>query len=102
MVYRIRQSTLAKTTFFDNIKYLEDNWSERVVISFLKKVAEITKLIKHNPELFPKWNENITLRKVSILPQITMFYKINKTTIDILLFWNNYQNPNNLIELLNK
>lgn len=101
MVYKIKYSNLAIMTLNQNALFLNSNWSERSVIKFIKKVDKIVLLIVNNPEIFPKWRGS-SIRKVVIVKQITMFYEIKEDTINILLFWNNYQNPNNLIDLLNK
>ena len=100
MVYNVIHSDLAKLTFFENIKYLEENWSKQVILNFLRKVNKITKLIKNNPKIFPIWNEKKNIRKVIIISQITMFYIVQEKTIDVVLFWNNYQNPKKLKELI--
>jgi len=102
MVYKIKYHKLGNSTFLDNLDYLEQNWSKRLISSYLDRIDKIIALIEINPEVFPKWKDNLIIRKVVIVKQITMFYEIKKETINILLFWNNYQNPNNLIELLNK
>jgi len=101
MVYKIKYSNLSIITLNQNALFLNSNWSERSVIKFINKVDKIVLLIVNNPEIFPKWRSS-AIRKLVIVKQITMFYEIKKDTINILLFWNNYQNPSNLIELLNK
>jgi len=101
MVYKIKYHKLGNSTFLDNLDYLEQNWSKKVISSYLDRIDKIIALIEINPEAFPKWRDS-TIRKAVIVKQITMFYEIKEDTINILLFWNNYQNPSNLIELLNK
>jgi len=100
MDYKIEYSNLATATLDSNIKYLLNNWPVSSSIKFLDKVEETILLINNNPEIFPKWNDNLNLRKAVIVKQITMFYNIKKDTIEILLFWNNYQNPNKLLDLI--
>lgn len=101
MAYKIKYHKLGNSTFLDNLDYLEQNWSKKVIRSYLDRIDKIIALIEINPEIFPKWRGS-SIRKVVIVKQITMFYEIKEDTINILLFWNNYQNPNNLIDLLNK
>ena len=100
MAYKIEYQTLAETTYLNNITYLENNWPLSVLIKFIKKVESITELLKENPEMFSKWKNNSSIRRVVIVSQITLFYQINKNTVEILLFWNNYQNPESLIKFI--
>lgn len=101
MVYKIKYSKLAIKTLDQNLLYLINNSLENSALKFINKVGEIVFLIAKNPKLYALWNSKLNIRKVVIVSQITMFYKINENTIDIVLFWNNYQNLNKLNELLN-
>ena len=96
MVYKIKYSKLAIESLDQNLLYLKNNWSENSMLKYINKVDEIISLIVNNPELYGLWKLNI--RKVIIVPQITFFYKVHKNTIDVVLFWNNYQNPEKLIK----
>ncbi|MEE9349508.1 MAG: type II toxin-antitoxin system RelE/ParE family toxin [Flavobacteriaceae bacterium] len=100
MVYKIKFVPTAKDSYSLNLLYLEENWSKKVITNYLKKVFKSINLIKTNPRIFPKWKNNSEIRRVVIVKQITMFYEVKKETINIYLFWNNYQNPENLNELL--
>lgn len=101
MVYKIKYSKLAIKTLDQNLLYLINNSLENSALKFINKVDEIVFLIAKKPKLYALWNSKLNIRKVVIVSQITMFYKINENTIDIVLFWNNYQNLNKLNELLN-
>jgi plasmid stabilization system protein ParE len=88
-------SDLAIDDFSENINYLENQWSEREVIRFNKKVQEVLdKLSKGNIEFKPTEYKNVF--QVVILKQITLFYRVDENNLILLRFWNNYQNPNNL------
>ena len=45
------------------LEYLEAKWSERVRVAFAKKLYDCIKIIKANPESFPKSAVNIKYHK---------------------------------------
>ena len=102
MTYKITFSPLPKITYQKNIHYLDNNWPLKSKVKFITNISKTVFLIKDNPEFFPKWKTNNNIRKAVIVKQITMFYKIEKDTIEILLFWNSYQNPDKLKELIKR
>lgn len=85
---------------FTNIDYLETHWSEKVEINFTAKVSDITIILKLSPETFKKWEIDTTIHKVEFLKQITLYYQITTKNVELLLFFNNLQDPNKLIEFL--
>ena len=86
-------SDQAKQTYFENIDYLLAEWTEKEAIKFMNDVEENLFIIKKNPKTFAKVDYRDT-RSVVITPQITLFYNIlNKSTIELIVFWNNYKEP---------
>jgi hypothetical protein len=100
MAYKIIYSNLAIETLNANVVYLKNRWPKRSLTKFVGNVNKTIELIKQNPEFFPIWKDEKNKRKALVFKQITMFYNIKKNTIEILLFWNNYQNPSTLIDLI--
>jgi plasmid stabilization system protein ParE len=100
MGYKIIYSNLATKTIDDNLNYLINNWSIKSSAKFLDKVDKTIVLLLENPEFYPFWNTSNNIRKAIIVKQITLFYKVKENTIEILLFWNNYQNPEKLLKLI--
>lgn len=100
MDYKIIYSNLATETIDDNLNYLINNWPIKSSTKFLDKVDKTIILLLENPEFYPFWNASKNLRKAIIVKQITMFYEVKQDTIEILLFWNNYQNPEKLLKLI--
>ena len=84
----------SETTFARNLEYLAGRWNNKVAIDFIRKVDGTLKVIASNPEAFPYYNESLNIRCCVITPQITVYYRIvDNKMIDLLTFWNNYQNP---------
>jgi plasmid stabilization system protein ParE len=79
----------------DNIEYLENEWSENEVIRFNLKIHQVLNQIsKGTIECNPTEYDDVF--KIVIIKQITLFYKIDKSNIILLRFWNTYQHPNKL------
>ena len=77
------------------LKYLIFKWSFSVAEDFIKRLDQKIELIQLQPELFEKVNYK-NVRRAIILPQISLFYLIDKEVIVILRLWNNSQNPDKL------
>ena len=87
----------AERTFLQNLEYLTYRWSNSVITDFLNKVDDSLQVIASNPKAFPPYKSTPDIHKCVITSQITVYYRIvDEDTIDLLTFWNNYQNPDKL------
>lgn len=69
-------SPQAKKDYWQNIDYLEAEWSFQVVVNFIEKVDETIHLLaKNNVEFISTNYKNVN--KVDITKHITLYYKIN-------------------------
>jgi len=98
--YKIISSPLANTSYLQNIEYLEKEWTEKEVIWFIEKVSQVVDILKINPQTFQKRYKDSSIYKITIVKQITLYYQINKNNVELLLFWNTYQNPEKLRNLI--
>lgn len=89
-------STNAIDSFNQNVTYLQEEWSQKVVEEFLDKVDEAVASISTYPLAFPIYGKHKNIRRCLIVKQITLFYRIKNQQIELLLFWNNYRNPKRL------
>jgi hypothetical protein len=98
MAYEIVWTKKGDESYKKNIKYLEENWSEKVIEDFLNKTNIRLALIAEYPFVAISTPKSNKLRKLLIVKQISCFYSINenKNRITIHLFWNNYQYPKKL------
>jgi plasmid stabilization system protein ParE len=98
MKYEIVWTKKADESYKKNIKYLEENWSEKVIEGFINKTDKQLALIADFPYSAIATPKSKNLRKILIVKQISCFYSINenKKRITVHLFWNNYQNPKKL------
>ncbi|ALM49804.1 hypothetical protein AMR72_13360 [Flavobacterium psychrophilum] len=83
-------SSLAKADYWKNIEYLEKEWSPKEVISFIKEVEYNIQLLKGNNVFFVKTGYK-DVYKIVVTKQVSLFYRITDDTIELLRFWNNYQ-----------
>jgi hypothetical protein len=69
---------------WQNIEYLEAEWSFQDVVNFIDKVDYTIALLVKNIEFISPESKNVN--KVVITKQITLYYKINSNTIDYFDF----------------
>ncbi|ABQ03464.1 type II toxin-antitoxin system RelE/ParE family toxin [Flavobacterium johnsoniae] len=80
----------AKQDFWNNIDYLEAEWSEKVAQNFIDKVNATIKLLKNDNVLFIKTNYK-SVYKIVITKHISLYYRIENTNLELLRFWNTFQ-----------
>lgn len=96
MIYHIVWSEPARESYWHNIDYLLENWTEIQADNFVGEVNRILDIISKNPRAFAK-TEHRNVRSALIVKQITLYYHIkDKKTIELVYFWNNHQNPKRL------
>jgi hypothetical protein len=84
----------AKKDYWQNIDYLEAEWTFQDVVNFIDKVDNIIHLLlKNNIEFISTNYKNVN--KVVITKQITLYYRINSNSVELLRFWNTYQDLEN-------
>lgn len=86
----------AEETFIQNITYLEENWNRAVIENFVQKTEAAILLISKHPSLYPVISKKRRIHKCIIVKQVSLYYKLLDTQIELLAFWNNYQNPKKL------
>lgn len=80
----------AKKDFWNNIDYLEAEWSLKVAAHFIEKVDSTITHLKNDNVLFIKTNYR-SIYKIVITKHISLYYRIENNTIQLLRFWNNFQ-----------
>ncbi|NJK96161.1 MAG: type II toxin-antitoxin system RelE/ParE family toxin [Bacteroidales bacterium] len=87
---------LAKKDYLDNIDYLLRRWSEKQAQEFIDEVDEIIFILEKGNIEFQETNyENV--KRCVLREQITLFYrKISENEIELLRFWNNYKDDQDL------
>jgi plasmid stabilization system protein ParE len=99
MVFEINWTDKSAITYGKNIDYLREAWSETEVKSFQEEVARRLEVLVTQPYLGVARNEKkIYTRQIVINKRVLLIYQIKplKQRIDLLRFWNTYQNPKRL------
>jgi plasmid stabilization system protein ParE len=75
----------AKQDFWNNIDYLETEWSEKAAQNFIDKVNTTIELLKNDNVLFIKTNYK-SVYKIVITKHISLYYRIENTNLELLRF----------------
>jgi len=94
--YRIEWTDHALMELAETYEYLEKNWTEREMRSLSNEIERILALILNNPELFQKSKISKGVRRAVIMNYNSLYYRKNDDTIEILSFFSNRKNPNEL------
>ena len=84
----------SRNDYWQNIEYLEKNWSEKIVMNFIEEVNYSLQLLEKDNIIFSK-SDYPDVYKMLIIKQITLYYYFENETIYLLRFWNNYQDLSN-------
>lgn len=93
--YNIVWSPSAKLTYMQVLEYLYQEWTEKEIRFFMLRTNEVIKHITTTPLLYPYSKESDT-RKCVVVKQVSLFYRLKELQVEILMFWDNRQNPSNL------
>lgn len=96
MVYKIVWTKKALLSYGDNMRYLEEFWTEQEVAAFIHLVEKKLAILSTQPKTGkPKGKQDPNVRSTIIHKRITLIYKLKpqKKVIELLLFWNTYQDP---------
>lgn len=85
-------SVKAETSFKLIIDQIEIAWSFQTASKFIIRTDKLLQTLKQNPLLFAE-TKIFGVRKAIITKQTSVLYKVSKTHIEILFFWDNRQDP---------
>ncbi|MCD0464271.1 type II toxin-antitoxin system RelE/ParE family toxin [Flavobacterium sp. ENC] len=86
----------AKIDYWKNIEYLQSEWTLQEVYKFIEKTDDLIELLTKQNLIFKpvKYKD---VYQVPVTKHITLYYKISENSkIELLRFWNTYQNPKKL------
>jgi hypothetical protein len=90
---------MARYSYVITLEYLEYNWPDNVLESFMERTEQVSRLISMNPYLYP-YSEDIDAYKCVVVKQISLFYRLKKSKVEFLVFFDNRQNPEKLKEFI--
>ena len=93
-------SSQAKEDIDNILFYLSQNWNQKVVDDFLKKLEIFYYLVSINPRLFGYFNKQKNIRKYVITKQNIIYYRNKKKEVQIITVFDIRQQPSRLKKLL--
>lgn len=99
MEYKIKWLSNASLTYLDEIDFIFEKWNFKEVQNFILLVDENLKRLSVNPKIgIPIKN----MFRLVLSKQTTLFFSIKEKEkrIDLIIFWNNSKNPDELMKLL--
>lgn len=80
----------AQIDYWKNIQYLENEWTLKEVYNFIDKTDELINLLEKGNVIFKPTEYKDTFQ-VPVVKQITLYYSVINNKVELLRFWNNYQ-----------
>jgi plasmid stabilization system protein ParE len=96
MSYSVIWSPTARITYYQVLEYLDEKWTVKEIEVFIIRTEEVINYICDNPLLYPYSNESDTHRCV-VVKQVSLFYRVRTSTIELLVFWDTRQDPTQLL-----
>lgn len=97
MTYQVAWTQKARETYNQNLDYLLQNWEEKVYSDFVSRVEAVIDHIKQNPKMYVSIDTKRNIYRSVVTKHISLFYQLNEDTISLLIFWNNFQDPEKLV-----
>ena len=88
-------SRRAKTDLQGILTYLEENWTEREIAKFFRKLDNQISIIQNQPKAFPATQKN-NVRCSVLTSQTTIYYDILKDSVRIVALFDTRQSPEKL------
>ena len=95
MKYSIEWTTEAEITYDEIIFSIEQKWTQREVVIFIKRTEEVLNYIKQNPTLYP-FSKKSKIHRAVVSSQTNLYYEVKHDRIILLSFWINRKNPKKL------
>ncbi len=96
MSYTVIWSPIARLTYYQILEYLDEKWTIKELEAFINRTEEAINHICDNPLLYSYSEESDTHRCV-VVKQVSLFYRMKTETIELLVFWDNRQDPAKLL-----
>lgn len=102
MSLKVIWSPASKEEYAVILGYVEDNFSIDAALKLLDKTDAVINGIALFPTMFPSSKQRKEVRKAIITKHLSVYYRFNNSTVQLLHFWDNRQNPENLEEIIPK
>ncbi len=102
-LYQVVWSDLADETYGRELNFIDLKWNVNEVVKFMILVDEFIEKLESGV-LFGKQSKGTKINSFVISKQTTLFFDVteDKKEIELLLFWNNKENPEDLENIIKK
>lgn len=87
----------ARFTFNKIVLNFSQFSSAKRTTEFIDRVAEVIHYLRENPEMYEVSDRRKEIRRCVVVPEISLYYKLEQQTIVLLNFWDNRSDPKNLV-----
>ncbi|WP_312390559.1 type II toxin-antitoxin system RelE/ParE family toxin [Chryseobacterium sp.] len=95
-MFRLIWSKQAESDYLDILKYwIHHNKSSKYSSKLIEEVGKKERLLSQNPHIGSQ-SEIEGVKFVLIDKNFSLYYRINDKAIEVLAFWDNRRNPENL------
>lgn len=93
MIYEIKFTPEAEETYDAVSSQLRERWGNNVVIRLEKRIVKGLSVISKAPFMYPVIDEATEVRKLVLHKNCSLLYRVFDTTVVIICFWDNRQEP---------
>lgn len=94
--YKLLWSDRALGDLKNIIHYLTQNWTDREIRNFARRLDKRLELIVINPQLFPKTDKRKNTRQSVLSKHTVIYYETKDKVVSIITLFDPRQNPRNL------
>ena len=86
----------AEISYYKILDYLQENWGNTEHKNVEDQVQKVLSTIATQPYVYPAIEKNRHIRRAVVLNIISIYYKVYNDKIEVVLFWDNRRNPDDL------
>jgi plasmid stabilization system protein ParE len=94
-ISKVIWSQRAKTDLNSILNYFEENWTEKEIGKFFRKLDKQISIIQNQPKALPTTQKN-NVRRFVLTSQTTIYYDILKDSVRIVALFDTRQSPKKL------
>ncbi|MBI1768124.1 MAG: type II toxin-antitoxin system RelE/ParE family toxin [Bacteroidetes bacterium] len=94
--YKLFWSDKALADLQNIINYLIENWTQKEIQNFARRLDKRLELIVINPRLFPKTAKRREVRKSVLTKHAVIYYETKGNVVSIITLFDPRQNPKKL------
>lgn len=95
MRYAVKWSPEAERTYKIILEYLLERWTERELDNFIDRTDTVINFIIQNPKQYI-YSKKMRVYRAVLTKQVSLYYRLEQQTIELLLFWDNRKDPASL------